>query len=111
MFVCIEPALLGFILTINVIITVLYMVFLYLGLKKPWIIGYWLFFAGIQCALEIGFSMYIIIDIIRIPHITQEYPVVTLALLKPLSLLTALILTGFHYRTMKGGQVGEVIPM
>ena len=96
---------------INGIITFLYMALHISGInaKKPRIILAWLILAGIQWVFEIIF----IFVIWSTWNIYMEYFwLIHPFILKPLALLTTLIITGFHYENIKNkDQAGEVIPI
>ena len=90
-------------LIINGIISLLLMVLHISGInfKKPRIVLAWLILASIQFFLEIVF----IIVLFNNEYLYKEYYWLVLAfILKPLSQLITLILTGLHYKNMKNAQ-------
>ena len=101
-------------LIINGIVTLLYMAFQWVAIsgiisKKPRIILAWLILAAIQCFLEI---VYFIVE----SHTNWIYPkpngLVLSFILKPLSLLATLIVTGLYYRSIKNDdEAGEAVPI
>ena len=97
----------GIPLIIDGIVPLLLTVLLISGIimKKRRIIFAWGILAGIQFVLEIAANVFLIIILFPV------LPKMLAVILKTLSQLTTLILTGLHYCTMNGGQAGEVIPM